>query len=530
MTVDEGVDEPRAPADQAAAPRQPATLSGRLGSWALDHAHLLGLSLMVVVVAVSLHRRGIGWGDDWSLYLRQGESLYEGNIGQVIGDNHFNVDNAARPAFSPYVYPWGFPILMAPMLRLFGHDWAMLKMVGVVALVVFVWAFHAVVRARLDRWVAFAVVAVIATSMPYLGHTGFILSELPYMASAAIALWYLDRVRRNGPLHVAPRGELITLGLLAVWVFNIRREGLAMIAAIVAAGAFDLWPERRAVRAINWRRAFTPLVTFVVGVIGFQLLLPSALVPQYEDAGLHQTWRKFTGVWRTDFGMQLDFPFTEHADLRAALLWIVFTLAMVGIVVRLWRAPRADIPVVVFAVGSLLIVGMIPAVSQRYLLTVTPFAVYFATQAIASIPLPKRAGAWIAIALLSLLTVNHLTKFPSEIDAAREFNDAGRVQDGPDAPNVEPAFDAVRKYTHQDDVVAFFKVRLLTYLTGRRGIQASDTPSVLYERSDFYLMRRQGQGSRPQISDDEGAAMGWEIVWEDAEWVLWRLPGTMGDG
>lgn len=517
MTVDEGADEPR-----EAAPRRPR-------EWVLDNAHLLALSVFVAVVAISLHRRGISWGDDWALYLRQGESLYEGNIGQVIGDNHFNVDNAARPGFSPYVYPWGFPILMSPMLRMFGQDWAVLKLVGVAALVVFVWAFYAVVRARADRWLAFAVVATVATSLTYLQHTALILSELPYMASAAIALWYLDRVRRDGPLQAATRGQLIAIGLLAVWVFNVRREGIAMIAAVVAAGLFDLWPERRHVGDV-WRRAGTPLVTFVLGVIGFQLVLPSALIPQYDDSGLHQTWKKFTGVWRDDFAAQLDFPaLSGHGDLRAALLWGIFVLAIVGLVVRLWNAPRDDIPVAVFAVGSLLVVGMIPAVSERYLMPITPFAVYFAAQAIASIPLPRRAGVWIAIAALGLLTVNHLTRVPNEIDAAQTFNDQGRVLDGPASPGVEPALDAVRTYTHQDDVVAFFKVRLLTYLTGRRGVQASDTPSVLYERSDYYLMRRDGQGARPQISDAQGAEMGWEIVWEDAEWVLWRLPGTMVD-
>ena len=46
--------------------------------------------------------------------------LFDGDIARVITDNRFNVDNAARPSFSPYVYPWGWPLLLSPFVRLFG--------------------------------------------------------------------------------------------------------------------------------------------------------------------------------------------------------------------------------------------------------------------------------------------------------------------------------------------------------------------------------------------------------------------------
>ena len=77
---------------------------------------LLFLPIVVVARRRSTHRLGHTWGDDFTLYLRQAASLFDGNIGQVIADNHFNVDNAAKPGFSPYVYPWGLPLLLAPFL------------------------------------------------------------------------------------------------------------------------------------------------------------------------------------------------------------------------------------------------------------------------------------------------------------------------------------------------------------------------------------------------------------------------------
>ena len=486
--------------------------------WLGDHAGLCALVLAVAYVSVRLHRTGITWGDDWTLYLRQAESLNEGNIADVIADNRYNVDNAAQPGFSPYLYPWGFPLLLAPFARLFGDDWARLKLVGVVALCLFLCCFYAVIRRRIHPWAALGVVALIGTSFTYLRYTGYLLSEYPYMASAAATLWYLDRVRADGRrLHQATTRELVVLGLAAVWVFNIRREGIALIGAIVVAQATDLWGVT-SLRTLPWRRMVIPVATFVAGVTGFQLLLPTALVPEYDVSGLHQTWSKLGGPFRDAFVEQLGFDW-----LRREKLLVLFLVVMAGVVVRAVRAPRADLPLIVFAGGSMIAVGTIPAIADRYLLAVTPFAVYFAAQAVAAIPLPRRAGTWAAVAGLTFVSAVHLTKLPGAIDEVQRRNDAGIVVEGPATASAQEAFDAVRTYTRQDDVVAFFKARAMTYFTGRRAIQ-SNRLLVVRERADFSLIRRGSTLSQALVSDEDARAMGWVKVWENNDWILWQLP------
>lgn len=483
-----------------------------------ERGPLLALVLFVAVAAVAVQRRGIVWGDDWALYLRQAKALFDGNIGDVIADNHFNVDNAAKPGFSPYVYPWGFPLLLAPVVRAVGLDYDRLKWIEVAALCAFVWCFHEVVRRRMPKWPALGVVAAVGTTLAYLRHTDFLLSELPYMASAAATLWYLDHLRRGRALHAATHRQLVALGLAAVWVFNVRREGVAMIAAIAVAALIDLWPQRRRWDRPMLRRAATPFAAFALGVIGFQLLLPSALAPEYEDAGLHHTWAKITGPFTRTFAAQLGFE-----SWHGAVLWLVLLLALAGLAVRLWRAARLDAPVAVFAIGSLAVVGMIPANSDRYLLAVTPFAVYFAAQALAAIPLPRSAGPWLAAAVLAAVTVVHLTQVPSAMREASDFNAAGKVLDGPEQPYAQAGMAAVRRYTHEDDVVAFFKARAMTFLTGRRAVQSSEL-EVVRLRADFFLMRRNSTYSQPLVGSVDAELMGWSKVWEDESWVLWRLP------
>lgn len=487
---------------------------------ARTHWPMLLLTVFVAWAAIGLHRTGHTWGDDFTLYLRQAGSLLDGNVGQVIADNHFNVNNAAKPGFSPYVYPWGFPVLLAPFYRLFGLNYAALKLVEVASLIAFLWGFHALVRRRMARWLAFATVAFVGTTLAYLAQTDRIVSEFPYMATVVLTLWWLDRLRRDHPLDEASRRQLITLGLLAMCVFNVRREGLAIVAAIAVAQLVDLQGRRR---TADRTQMFTPYAAFLGGVAVVQLLLPSSLVPEYEGSGLHQTWSKLQGPFRTAFASQLGFP-----GLAGWGLLSVFLLVVAGVILRLWRSPATDAPLAVFAVGSMTIVGMIPAVADRYLLAITPFAVYFAAQAVAAAPVPRRLstrhiGAWAATGLLAAATLWHVTDIPSAVRDAQRFNDSGSVLDGPEAPYAQSAFQAIRTFTHQDDVVAFFKVRALTFYTDRRGVQ-SDVLKIVRQRADYFMMRRGSVLSQPLVADSEAADMKWKEVWSDDDWVLWRLP------
>jgi len=472
----------------------------------------------VVLVAVSLlavltHRHGIGWGDDFALYARQARAIFDGDVARVITDNRFDVDNAARPAFSPYVYPWGWPLLLSPFVRLWGLDWGRLSLVSVACFAAFLGFFHAVLCRRMNRWAALAVVAAVGTTLAYLQHTADVLSELPFMFAAAVTLWWIDRCRRGGGALIdASRNELIVLGLLAMFVFNVRREGLAMLPALASTQLVECLREHR----WPWRRLLTPHAAFAAGAMVFQLVLPSALAPRYDGAGLGQTWRKLRDSYRTSFVDQLGFP-------RLATAWLVVVLLLVaaGVVVRLWRHAADDAAVVVFPALALVIVGMIPANSTRYTMAITPFAVYFAAQALAAVP---RAGWWIAAVAMAALAVVHLTDVVPEIRATHRFNAAGFVLDGPETAESRRLWSAIRTHTHQDDVVAFFKVRALTLYTDRRGVQSSELP-VIVERANYFVMARHPNAAAGQIAvtDDEAASMGWTTVWSDDTWVLWKI-------
>ena len=470
----------------------------------------------VAILSTALHRHGQGWGDDFALYVRQAKSLIDGNVGQVIADNHVNVDSAAKPGFSPYVYPWSFPVLLAPFVRLWGLNLDKLKQVEVGCWCGFLACWFGVLRRRMPTWLALCTTAAAGFSLPYLQHTDSILSELPYMFALAFTLWFVDRVRRSAPSwDQIDRRRLVLLGIAMMVVFNVRREGLAIVPAVMAMQLVDVWPRRRAQERPDWRTLVIPHAVFLAGVLLVQLMLPSALAPEYDGSGLGQTWRKLRGPFQDSFVQQLGF---DH--MAKGVLLVVALIVAAGVVVRVGHHAADDIGILVVAGGSAVIAGMIPADSSRYTLAITPLLVYFGVQAAAAIPRTRRAvGGALTLCLLTASAVD----IPSAVAQARDFDRSGAVVAGPMQQTSLEMFAAVKRYTHHDDLIAFYKGRALSLYTDRRAVQSKDL-SLILERADFFVMGVSGSTGIPILTAPEAADAGLVEVWSNAAWTLWRVP------
>jgi hypothetical protein len=110
-----------------------------------------------------------------------------------------------------------------------------------------------------------------------------------------------------------------------------------------------------------------------------------------------------------------------------------------------------------------------------------------------------------------------------DIADARDFNDAGRVQSGPSNPAMAPIFDAVDRLTPPDAVVVYFRARTMTLLTDRLSFQTKDLDRIA-RRADYYAERRNSTYWQPELTTEAAEAAGFEEIWSDQRWILWRLP------
>ncbi|MGI9032071.1 MAG: hypothetical protein ACR2HP_19140 [Ilumatobacteraceae bacterium] len=492
----------------------------------------IGLGVVIGVaapLAVLLHRKGPPQGDDFALYLRQARSLFDGDMAQVVADNRFTVLNSPGP-FSPVAYPWGWPLLLAPFVHVWGYDFDRLKLLEVACFCGWLVLVHGIVRRRAGRLLAFAIVAVVGTAPMLLAHTDFLLSEYPHALALGVFVWWLDRITADGTLLQATTRRLVVLGVLAGVAYNVRRESVVLV-GVIAITQLVAWAtarrhrmdgvarERRRRRA--WRAVGAPCAGFVAFVVGFQLLLPSMLIPDNDDTITFVPERigDYLGSLTRSLGL------ATHENLGAALLLV----ALAGMVVGCWHRPRLNVPLAALALLSTLAVSTHLRLVERYYFQVLPWVLYFAATFVIAVAGAVSTVRWrrlaplVAVVPLLYVVGVHAVVLPAALDRLEAQERGGRQQFGPADPVVQPIFQAVLDHTPPDAVITYYRARTMTLLTDRRAIQTRRTQDML-ERSDYFAQLRNAKYSQPDVTPFAARELGLEEVWSDARWVLWKVP------
>ncbi len=144
-------------------------------------------------------------------------------------------------------FPFGFPLLLAPLAWAFPDDWVPMKYLVLGLFSVGMGVLYQLAREWVGVWPGLAVVALsLVAGKSYLTHDAAgatfgpmllrcahqVTSEVPYLTFSLLALWLVDRgVRREGL-----RGNGWLLGGLActIWAFFIRTAGIALAAAVAS--------------------------------------------------------------------------------------------------------------------------------------------------------------------------------------------------------------------------------------------------------------------------------------------------------
>ncbi len=509
----------------------------------------------------SVQFQGHDWGDDFALYINQARGLANGTVAQVVADNRYALENSGSSTFSPYVYPWGFPIMLLPVFVAFGINYAAFKFVAVICLCIFVVAFHLLLRRRMADWAAWSLTLLIALSPSYAFWTDSVTSDFPALAFVFLTLLWIDRCRRLD-LFGGPRFRpLIMLGLLAGWSMSIRREPAALLAALAAiqllyvAGRWRAKRSMETVRALPWKHLAAPWAAAFGLVIGLQVMLPSSIGLSVPGGGWAQL--KPNIIWFRDI-------LAEHLGLRQAgvaefdlygsrtLGIVVFgtfvALVLIGLIGQLVLHRSRDAHLAAYLLAVVLVIGRLPFHEGRYLFAITPLMAYFAFQAVPSVAaaiapftqrrrVPEqsvpattrlvRAAPFVSLALFAPMIQSNWTVLSHGISYHRDYD---YVEEGPEMATSHEMFDAVRRCTRGDDVVMFNRARAMNLYTGRRAIQTGGLEEAV-RRSDWMVVDNSDVDYyEPQVGEYNAAEHGLVRVWHNDIWSLYRVHPTAIDG
>lgn len=282
-------------------------------------------------------------------------------------------------------------------------------------------------------------------------------------------------------------------------------------------------------RAMRWRRLATPYAAALGWIMLLQVALPNGGYQSFPGTGLGQVMpnaKWYRDILAQQIGLkkwgQNHLSLWGSETLGLVMLTVVLTLAAIGVVARMLTSAATDAPVIGYFAAVIGIFGVTPFHEGRYLFSITPLLVYFAYQAVVFIAdaLPRPTAPILAAALIAPLLATNLSAIWDRTEAALQYD---ATIWGPEFPTAKEMFAAVEEYTADDDVVAFFRARLMTFETDRRALQLT-TFDEIATKADWYAMAKDSTYSQYLLTDEQAAEAGFVRRWENQNFVLWQVP------
>ncbi len=484
--------------------------------------------------------RGQDWGDDFAQYIMQARSLVEGRPAEFITVNRFIVENSVY-AVGPVTYPWGYPLLLAPVYAAFGLDPIALKIVDAACFLVFlavIWAGFG--RYHTGVW-RIALVSLFALNPMLLSFVNSILADLPFLLASTGAVLLTGRLVVDQRRLISPVWDHLLLGAAIAAAFVIRINGVLLVATLAVAQVITLVtcvrrngslhrPDARAIYRFcrdpgNMQYllvSLLPYVTFVVLVVTFRLLLP--------EGGLSGQKAIFSGISlatiKSNINLYAALPAEFFAGVPHALVLFGATvpLAIAGAAARL----RHDYHVITYLGLTILLYLLWPTTGGiRYVFPILPFYLSFVVssfeQYVGGSGHPERA---VRSALCIVPVFLLLTFFAGQSvgHAASNLSRSRAVSSGPFVETSRNLFSYVAHNTKPDAVIVFFKPRLMALMTGRRSVKLfslSDLP-----RGDYLCLYRPDEVLDQVLPDEVKCMIGKETiepVYSNPDFVMYRL-------
>lgn len=471
--------------------------------------------LASALLGSSMLTRGHFWGDDFAAYIMQAESILSGKMEGFVTANTFTVTRSSHQ-IGPAAYPWGFPLMLAPVYALAGLSPLALKLPGLLAYLGFLAAFFFLVKRRFGRAESLLAVSLFAFNPGLLSALDDIVSDVPFLFLSALAILLADIfIAENLPNRRLTLAAVT--GAVAFAAFFVRTQGLILLGSILLFQGVHFL-RRPGQRRRTLVESLGIAITFGVLWGVSALIFPGgqssylALYSGFSVETLTVNFVNYSKLFETFF-----------APLPAqALFFAIFTiLFFIGLAARF----TADLLFVLYFALYMLVIWTWPEWQGfRFLFPILPFFIYFAFQGIRA-TLEKlnvtRNEVFQQAAYAYLLLIAALFAYHAGWNAYTNLSN-NREINGPFDPLSIETYNFIKYNTPPESVIVFFKPRAMRLMTGRDALALTQCERIL---EGNYLALSKKVGENLQIPPDQidECNLPLDEVFENRRFVVYRI-------
>ena len=206
-------------------------------SYSLKQAATLGLFLLIIFIAGLLMFSNLTngviwyWGGDFAQYIMQAKSILDGSTQNFVEANRIAIEQTSVN-LAPVAYPWGFPLLLAPVYALWGLNLVALKVVCIISYLLFlVVLWFGFRKVHPTPW--FLYLMFIFTLNPFLiSFSDNILSDLPFLLLSTLSIILIQTIVVQNRHIISNFWSYFLIGFVITSAFLVRSAGILLLVTL----------------------------------------------------------------------------------------------------------------------------------------------------------------------------------------------------------------------------------------------------------------------------------------------------------
>lgn len=431
--------------------------------------------------------RGHPWWDDFAGYLLQAKSILSMHTADFISHNTFTIQNSSYPP-GPVAYPWGYPLLLAPVYAIFGLNPLALKLVSLAFFALFLISTFFLARTRLDEVESLLVTGVLAFAPAMILANDLILSDIPFLAISTASLVTIERLPQKEKLYGG------FAGLLIFMAFFLRTNGILLLAPLLAVLLLIYWPNL--IQGLI--KGILPVFIFLVLFIFQAIMFPGGQSSYFS----HFSMFSFQGLLE-NLLYYLWLPSWAFEQIPGGEL--LYPLFAVFFFFSLVRNMRRDVGLNIYCLLTFLVFILWPErQGLRFIYPVLPvfFLGVLEGMKIAVYYLPAGWQIRARYALIGFWSLLMTVCLSISAVSAYQITAGGREINGPFDPYSREMYSFIIEKTPSDSVFIFMRPRALRLFTERDAFMTENCSDL--NKGNFVVIHQKmednGQISPAQVT------------------------------
>ena len=492
---------------------------------------VVALFLMILTLGICVLKmtESFRMVDDSAAYVSQAIALTQGTTSEFIADSVAMIGKYDLKYMTPTTYPWGFPMLLAPIYKIFGFNIVAFKSVGVICYTLFVGIFYIFCANRLPRIYALFATLFFALN-PYM--TNFtaneIYSDTPFILFGFIALIILAKLFGESPQN---NGILIAIfgGIFMLFATMIRINGFVILCALItmhgimilkrfAPKIFTtqiLKPFSLIDSPYSWQIHTIPYVIFIVGFAIVSITLSSggsghfgALADINIKSILHNLY---------SYTMRFN-QFFELSEMDFIILAVCLApFLLLGLRECLKSSESsANIFYVIFALGFFtLLILWLESFGLRFVFILLPFLIFWSAMGFsASKKIYRYAMGAILLFILGSFAYLNVVDFMFKDKIGRHSN----IISGKYSQDTMQIWEVIKQNTPQDSIIISLKPRATYLNTHRRSFATAKIERL--DEADFVLWWADFEKLNIFLPEFQSKT---QLIFQNAEYKLFKV-------